>query len=308
MTATATTPLRHALSESLSEAGLLRATTVEGLYVRSHAYEQVSARVHAMVGRLGSALGAIPLHLPAVMPRSTMVATGYLASFSDLVGSVHVFSGQDPEHAALVRSLQVDPMSAEHFSPGQVVLAPAACYGLYPLCTGVLPDDGALFEVSAQCFRHEPSGDPMRMQCFSMHEIVFLGEPEAAVSHRDAGLERGLELLGSLGLDVEAAPANDPFFGRLGTALASSQREEQLKFEGIAMVGDGPKVALMSANCHRDHFADPFEIRTSAGSTAHSACVGFGIDRIAVALFDRHGTDPKAWPRAVRARLFDLSR
>jgi seryl-tRNA synthetase len=60
----------------------------------------------------------------------------------------------------------------------------------------------------------------------------------------------------------------------------------------------------MSANCHRDHFGLPFGIETDSGEVAHSACVAFGVDRIAVALLARHGLDPADWPGPVRAQLY----
>jgi hypothetical protein len=59
----------------------------------------------------------------------------------------------------------------------------------------------------------------------------------------------------------------------------------------------------MSSNCHRDHFAVPFGIETADGAVAHSACVGFGIERVALALLRRHGLDPARWPAPVRDRL-----
>ena len=33
---------------------------------------------------------------------------------------------------------------------------------------------------------------------------------------------------------------------------------------------------------------------------AHSACVGFGLERVALALFKTHGLKLSAWPREVR--------
>jgi hypothetical protein len=60
----------------------------------------------------------------------------------------------------------------------------------------------------------------------------------------------------------------------------------------------------MSASCHKDHFARPFGIETAAGEVAHSAGIGFGVDRITIALLVRHGLDPATWPGPVRDRLF----
>ena len=42
---------------------------------------------------------------------------------------------------------------------------------------------------------------------------------------------------------------------------------------------------------------------TADGRFAHSACIGFGLERIALALFAAHGFDPASWPAAVRGVL-----
>jgi seryl-tRNA synthetase len=99
--------------------------------------------------------------------------------------------------------------------------------------------------------------------------------------------------------------ANDPFFGRLGTAMANNQKDEILKLEGTTPIGssDHP-VAIISGNCHRDHFGEPFAITSADGATAHSACVAFGVDRITLALFWKHGLDVDKWPSEVAATLW----
>jgi seryl-tRNA synthetase len=138
-----------------------------------------------------------------------------------------------------------------------------------------------------------------------MHELVYVGDPDSALKHRDRGLERGLEMLTSLGLDMEAVPANDPFFGRLGVMLAASQLEDALKIEGITpIVSTDRPTAIMSANYHQDHFGTPFGIQTADGEIAHSACVAFGVDRITLALLHRHGLQPDRWPAEVRSQLW----
>jgi seryl-tRNA synthetase len=59
----------------------------------------------------------------------------------------------------------------------------------------------------------------------------------------------------------------------------------------------------MSFNYHRDHFGTVWGIRDSGGEPAHTGCVAFGIDRLAVALFSNHGLDTAKWPAAVRKTL-----
>ena len=59
--------------------------------------------------------------------------------------------------------------------------------------------------------------------------------------------------------------------------------------------------ACMSFNYHLDHFGETWQLRTTGGALAHTACVAFGIDRLA--LFVTHGADCANWPRDARAAL-----
>jgi seryl-tRNA synthetase len=118
-------------------------------------------------------------------------------------------------------------------------------------------------------------------------------------------MERGLAFLRALGLDAALAPASDPFFGQGARFLAASQRAQSLKFELLAPIGSAAtRAALVSCNYHLDHFGELFAVRTGGGEVAHSACVGFGMERIALALLTAHGADPRRWPPAVRAMLW----
>ena len=46
-----------------------------------------------------------------------------------------------------------------------------------------------------------------------------------------------------------------------------------------------------------------WDIRDENGELAHTSCVAFGIDRLAVALFAVHGLDLARWPAATRRAL-----
>jgi seryl-tRNA synthetase len=159
--------------------------------------------------------------------------------------------------------------------------------------------------VLGTCFRREPSDDPARMQSFHMHEFVHVGTSASALACRDDWLARAQQMMGDLGLRVEPVVANDPFFGRVGSMLAANQRESALKFELVATVSsDEHPTAIVSCNCHLDHLTAPFGISSAGGGEAHSACVGFGLERIVLALFAEHGLDPDRWPRETRKRLW----
>jgi seryl-tRNA synthetase len=230
---------------------------------------------------------------------------GYHKSFPDLMGSVHVFEGDDRRHGELVQLADDGGDWESLFAASDVALASAACHPVYPLCSGTLAAGGRRFDVASYCFRHEPSVDPVRMQAFEMHELVFVGRAEDAVAHRDQYLTLALKALDELGLRTETEVANDPFFGRRGRMIAAAQREEVLKIEVVTPVSsDTCPTAVVSGNCHRDHFGSAFAIDADDGTVAHSACVAFGVDRLVLALYRRHGLELSAWPAAVRNRLF----
>ncbi|MHB1711042.1 MAG: class-II aminoacyl-tRNA synthetase family protein, partial [Acidimicrobiales bacterium] len=244
-------------------------------------------------------------NFPPVIARTTFDATNYQRSFPDLVGSVQSFRGDDRDHTELVRRLAEHVDWSDLTVPADVVLCPSACHPVYPLCTGRLPEGGRFFDIRGYCFRDEPSVDPSRMRTFEMHELVFVGDEAGALEHRDRGVARGLALLGGVGLDVDAVAANDPFFGRIGRLLGAQQTAAGLKIEAVVpLLSEERPTAVMSANYHRDHFAVPFGIATADGTTAHSACVGFGLDRIAIALFHSHGIHPAEWPASITDRLW----
>ena len=295
------TPFR----QELLTAGLLVPTGVDGLYGRSGTYESIAEAMDRLVLLVGVDQAATSVRFPPVMPWATFEKNGYLESFPDQMGSVHTFRGDERQHAELLRRAEAHEDRGSMLETTDMVLCPAVCHPLYPTMGGTLPEGGRRVEVYGYCFRHEPSTDPFRMQAFRQHDYVYLGTPEGARAHRDMWIERGLETLSSLGLPVSSVVANDPFFGRPGRMLAANQRIEELKFEIVTPVyAIERETAISSSNCHLDHFGRPFGIETHDGEVAHTACFGFGVDRITLALLHRHGPDPDRWPRPVRNRLW----
>ncbi len=290
---------------ALLDDGILLLTGVDGIYGRSATYESIVEGVDRLAVASGADLGATDLRFPPVMPWATFEKNGYLESFPDQMGSVHTFRGDEKDHAELLRRTEAHEDRGPLLESTDIVLCPAACHALYPTQSGVLPEGGRRFEIYGYCFRHEPSTDPFRMQSFRMHEFVYLGTPDGALAHRDDWIGRGLDVLTGLGLEVEPVVANDPFFGRPGRMLAANQRAEELKYELVAPVFAARRpTAIASSNCHIDHFSRPFGITTADGDLAHTACFGFGVDRITLTLLDRYGTDPGAWPSGVRSVLW----
>lgn len=294
------------LRVALVDAGLVIETGVPGVHGWSEEFERIVHAVDSLVAAESLRDGAEIVRFPPVLSRHDLERSGYLASFPHLIGAVFAFDGTESE------GLEIGERAAGHGPWGSlleqtdVTLTPAACYPVYPWLArqGPLDAGGRLVDVGGWCFRREPSLDPARMQSFRMHENVRVGEPDVVAAWHEAWVERGAALLASLGLDVDVVPANDPFFGRGGKLLAKGQRAQGLKLEVVAPISSSRPGAILSANAHREHFGADFGIGTADGGTAHTACVGFGLERISLALLRRHGLSPASWPDEVRAVLW----
>jgi seryl-tRNA synthetase len=288
----------------LVAAGLLIPMGAPGLYGRSSVFETVVEQFERCVTRAAADLKPEVMRFPPLVSRRDYLATHHVENFPNLMGSVHTFTGGDRDHLALLRKKDEGTDWSRDLAATGVMLSPAACYPLYPTATGTLPEGGRTVDLSSYVFRHEPSLDPARMQMFRQRELVRLGTWEQALDHRACLLGRSEDLLRSLDLDVVVVVAHDPFFGRGGRMMAATQKEQDLKFELVVPIASEDQLtAVASANYHLDHFGQAFGIRTTDGRIAHTACVGFGLERVVLALFRAHGFDPMKWPAAVKRVL-----
>jgi seryl-tRNA synthetase len=293
------------LQRGLVEHGHVMPSGVKGVWGRGTEFEDIVQRFDALVMRETNNDGAQPLQFPPVLPRVLIEQLGYLDNFPQLAGSVHSFFGGDGEGREVARRAREGEDWESMLSPTEVMLTPAACYPVYPNFSGLLPGGGRLLTVLGWVFRHEPSDEPTRLQSFRMREFIRLGAQDEVVAWRDAWLERGLELLKRLGLNARSDVASDPFFGRTGRMMAAQQVEQRLKFEILVpVISEEQPTAVCSFNWHQEHFSGKFGIRTADGATAQTACLGFGLERVALALINTHGFDTERWPAEVRAQLW----
>ncbi len=177
------------------------------------------------------------------------------------------------------------PRFVHEASMGDLALAPAACCYVYPSLTGTLPRAGCTVDIESWCYRSAPSLNPMLMRAFRMREFVYAGTTEQALAFREGWVARA-----------------QAFFVSLGLTTAIQQHGETLDLI-VSLLGGECPTALLSANYHQHHFGQLFEIRTQDGSAAHTACIAFGMERLALALLAEHGLQPAKWAQALRERL-----
>lgn len=294
-----------AFYDGLVEHGFIIPTGVKGGYGRGAVFEDILVRFDQLVMRIARDDGAEQVQFPPIVPRSLIERVGYMDNFPHLSGSIHSFFGTDREALGVSAKVHAGEAWTDMLAPTEVMLTPAACYPVYPMFSGLLPHQGRLVTLVGWVYRHEPSDEPTRLQAFRIREYVRTGTNDQVVEWRDRWLDRGLALLQSLGLPARSDVANDPFFGRAGKMMAASQRDQRLKFEILVPVNSEEQpTALCSFNWHQDHFSSVFGIRDSEDKLASTACLGFGLERVTLALIKHHGFDVNAWASDVRRLLW----
>jgi seryl-tRNA synthetase len=292
-------PLAHLVDH------LFRHMGVDGVYARTALYVDLVERLEHYITRQRDPKAEI-MRFPPVMSRTQLEKSGYLKSFPNLLGCVCALHGTEASIRSAVERYDNGGDWTTSLSSSDLVLSPAACYPVYPIAAarGTLPPGGWQFDIEADVFRHEPSQSLDRLQSFRMREFVRIGAPQAIVAFREKWMANAPLLANELALPHSIDVANDPFFGRVGQVMAVSQRQQALKFELLIPYYPGASpTACMSFNYHREHFGHVWGIRDEKGEEAHTCCVAFGIDRLAVALFANHGLDQKKWPASARQAL-----
>ena len=134
MTVIDDTTLRAAFRDELLGAGLLVRTDVEGAVRHGRgAFEDVVDGIDRCVDRTPAPyLQARRLRFPPVLPRAAFARTDYLASFPNLTGSIHTFTGDDRATRGSSPCTRAAPTGSRRLEPTDVVLVPAACHPVYP--------------------------------------------------------------------------------------------------------------------------------------------------------------------------------
>lgn len=284
--------LYSAFLHTLFAKKILYETGAIGIYGRSDAFERVVNGIDGILSAKAKALGAEAIVFPPEISASTIRDSEYYRNFPDLLANIHSGCGCEGS-----RYDDLDSWS-QTTSPTDLFLTPAACYPLYPLLQsrGHLPLNGVLMTVKSYCFRSELSHYAHRLRSFRMREFVRVGSPSEIEEFREFWYSIAGDFVASLELESTMVVANDPFFGREGGIFKSDQRAKKLKYELLISVDDSTNAACISFNNHLNSFTRKWGITFTTEENVHSGCVAFGLERIALALFFKHGLEPDNWP------------
>lgn len=262
------------------------------------------------------AFGAEEFRYPALISTSALHRGGYLTSFPQFAMTASCVSSDLDVYGAFIDEMAAtgDPAAD---GPAAVIdrysrhsgycLPPTMCFHTYLQLGGrPLPAGGAVVTSRGKSFRFESrySRSLERLWDFTIREIVFLGDARTVARQRTDFLTAACGYVEDLGLAGWVEPASDPFFAvPTVPKRLLAQRLAAAKYELRLPVDDGRTVAAASFNLHGTTFGESYGITLPTGATASTACVGFGLERLAFAFFCRHGTDRTGWPAGLRARL-----
>lgn len=294
------------LREGLLAHGLLVSSGSGEISGYGMVFQKVVEAASRMIGGLFADKSVETLNFPPLLSRRTLEKSRYLEAFPHLAGTVHCFCGDDEQHRRMLGSIAEGEDWAGYTSSAELGLTPAACYHVYPLAgaRGPVPPQGLMFDVAAYCFRHEPSMEPSRLNMFRQREHVFIGTQAQVAEFQTLWLRRAMAALSGLLLPVQTDIANDAFFGRFRDMMRNAQRAQRLKIEILLPLIDAARLtACGSYNNHKTHFSIAFNLRLENGEYAQTACAGFGLERLAMALFLHLGFNLRDWPRHARETL-----
>lgn len=183
-------------------------------------------------------------------------------------------------------------------SPIALVQNPSTCYHCYAArANSDIGGDRAITAIT-RCHRFEAANHQQfgRLLEFSLREVIFLGSPDYARQTRATTLELVETLASDWCLYGELAAANDPFFTSDYAFKAAQQQRLALKYEyRMTIPGQDAKLAVMSSNLHGPTFSKAFNIKRD-GRVINTGCLGFGLERLALAILHQHGIEPVQWP------------
>ncbi len=283
-----------------------------GLFAFGGAFLAVRAALDTLVQAIAARQGAAELAYPPLWPVGVLRDINYFHDFPQLA---MLAPGVAPDFAARTRFSEAHRRGSgpgaiactaeDGLAPAANALAPTVCDCCYWLLRGRSDVADAAFTIHGTVFRNEssPAGALERLTAYTMREVVVIGSEGFVLARREALLAE-LEALGrGLGLRCTIEAADDPFFCNDALQKGVLQGLARLKHELRVVAFEGRTFAAGSLNLHNDFFSRSYGYALAGGGTAFSVCMGIGLERLAYALFCRHGLEPERWPAPVRALL-----
>lgn len=246
---------------------------------------------------------------PTLIPTSVLERCGYFDSFPHFLMFVTRLHNDIDNYRSFVKTYQdhkhIDAFAFDYCKNTDYCLPPTMCYHTYHQYRDQVidPAEGMVVTSRGKSFRFESKyrHGLERLWDFTIREIVFLGSREFVLDGRQRFMQLALDFIEQLGLAGYCEVANDPFFCKQDTAEKIwFQKLLELKYELRLYVDASRSIAVGSFNFHEGFFGEGFNIKHADDGWVRTACVGFGLERLAYAFLCQYGLDARAWPGIIR--------
>lgn len=245
---------------------------------------------------------------PVTVNAATLLRSGYLKTFPQHAYFVAAAGYSCASLEGIAKAGDVtdlaSPGAREWFGAHDQVLAPTVCYHCFESLQGARLEGARSFTAMNHCSRFEVDGDTdlARLHTFLMRELISFGDAHSVAAMLDHALEWTTGMLRRWGIPHRVCTATDPFFAGAQSGKTFFQATFALKRElRLPLPYTGRWLAVGSFNNHQQSFTRAFDI--GAPMPLASGCVGWGHERLALALLANAGCEPADWPAAMRADL-----
>lgn len=238
--------------------------------------------------------GAEEINVPSMILTETIDKSGYfetgcqhISFVAPITNNPSKFDEFQKKYSELYKEKQV----YNYVKKPKYILNPALCLHCYPLLKGYKFDNKSdvILTVKGSCFRDESGNlnNQERLHEFSMREIVFFTNDYKIKKYQKESINF-FYLLGRLiGLDFKLEIANDIFFSDNAEKQLFSQLISDDKIELCIYCNNVSEyISVASINKHHNHFSKPFELKDENEKLINTMCIGFGLDRLVLALLN----------------------
>ncbi len=286
-------PQKRDVWEEMIRAGMVK-DFGDGHVAYSGLFLDLVQRLDSAFQDVAAEIGAEPVHMPNFISLDYMKRMGvfdkyphHLYFLSPLVPDIEKIEKFQSEEESS------DPRIVEYLKDPRYCLKTSACALLYPLLENTAFSRPAHYTMLGCCTRHETkmATSLERLTEFTMREIVFVGDEAGADEFQRFCVTLLQDLIESFDLTARIASASDSFFVSNYGKYRLMQLLGKEKFEAQLVIPDtGADIAVGSFNHHRRFFGQRFGF-SYCGEPAASACIGFGLERLAYGIVCQCGME-----------------
>ncbi len=244
-------------------------------------------------------------HFPTLLPTDVIADTSYFDSSPQYI----MFCENVKESLNIYNDLRKNYEKNNYdeiLDSPRFTLSPSACFHLFGAIRNMVFEEEKIFTHKQNVFRNEGRlnwGKLTRLNDYTVREIVFIGDNKYVCDIREKLMKKTAELMNKLGMTYQIVNASDPFIVPTMNIYKMIQKKNHLKYELRVNTSENDTVSCASFNIHGSAFSKNFKFKVNNITFTESGCIGFGLERLAIAFLNQFGCDINNWPEIIKKEL-----